>query len=269
MEESIVMRVTYRNANNKDYWTKRWDDIPADAPMENIGVYPLKYATMTVKEKSGKILEAGCGAGRILRYYHNRGYDIIGIDFIDVAINKLKKIDTTLQAEVDDITNLRFADQSFRCVLAFGLYHNLEYGLDKAVQETHRVLEKNGLVCASFRADNIQTKLTDWLAERKVKSKGDASKPQSFHKMNLSRSEYEQLFIRAGFIIDFVGPVENMPILYKFAIFRSAEHKKFDEYKARMEGYRLSWIGQRLQNILMSILPDQFCNIYVLIARKV
>lgn len=262
------MRITFRSANNKDYWTKRWGDIPADAPMENLGVYPLKYAQMTVKDKAGKMLEAGCGAGRILRYYHDRGYDIIGIDFIDVAISKLKEIDPTLQAEVGDITNLRFADHSFKYVLAFGLYHNLQHGLDKAILETHRVLEKDGLVCASFRADNIQTKLTDYLADRKAKKRGGESMTRSFHKMNLTRSEYEQIFSCAGFVIDFIGPVENMPILYKFAIFRSCSHREFDENKARMEGYRLSWFGQRLQNFLMRFFPDQFCNIYVLIAHK-
>lgn len=263
------MRITYRTRGVKEYWNARWDDIPADAPMENPGVYPLKYAQMTVKEKVGKILEAGCGAGRILRYYHDRGYDIIGIDFIDVAISKLKEIDPTLQAEVGDITNLRFADQSFKYVLAFGLYHNLEQGLNKSILETHRVLEKDGLVCASFRADNIQTRLTDWLADRKAKSRSGENKTRSFHKMNLTRSEYEQLFTQSGFTIGFVGPVENMPILYKFAIFRSSGHKIFDENKARMEGYCLSWFGQKLQNFLMRYFPDQFCNIYVLIARKV
>jgi SAM-dependent methyltransferase len=72
------------------------------------------------KDKTVKILEAGCGAGRILRYYHDRGYDIIGIDLIAVAISKLKEIDPTIQAEVSDITSLRFADQSFKYVLAFG-----------------------------------------------------------------------------------------------------------------------------------------------------
>ena len=262
------MRVTYRSANNKDYWTKRWADIPADNPMENLNVYPLKYAEMTVKDKEGRILEAGCGAGRILRYYHDRGYNIKGMDFIDVAIAKLKEIDPTLQAEVGDITNLSYVDQSFKYVLAFGLYHNLEHGLDKAVQETYRILEEGGAVCASFRADNIQTKLTDWLADRKANLRDGGSSERAFHKMNLTRGEYEQLFTRAGFIVDFVGPVENMPILYKFAIFRSSGHKKFDENKARAEGYRLSWFGQRLQNFLMRFFPDQFCNIYVLIAHK-
>jgi SAM-dependent methyltransferase len=263
------MRVTYRNANNKDYWTKRWADIPADAPMSNLNVYPLKYAEETIKTKEGKILEAGCGAGRILRYYHDRGYNIIGMDFIDVAISKLKEIDSTLQVEVGDITNLKFADHSFKYVLAFGLYHNLEHGLAQAVAETNRVLERDGLVCASFRADNIQTRLTDWLADRKARHGHQAEQSKSFHKTNLTRNEYEGLFNKAGFEVISVSPVENMPILYKFSIFRSSGHKVFDENKARMEGYRLSWFGQRLQNFLMRFFPDQFCNIYVLIARKV
>lgn len=262
------MRITYRTRGVKEYWTARWEEIPADAPMENSSVYPLKYAEMTIRDKSGRILEAGCGAGRILRYYHDRGYNITGMDFIDVAISKLKEIDPTLQVEVGDITDLNYADQSFRYVLSFGLYHNLEHDLDKAIHETYRVLEKGGLVCASFRADNIQTRLTDWLADRKSKSRRTGNPARAFHKMNLTRGEYEKLFTRAGFVIDFIGPVENMPILYKFAFFRSSGHKRFDENKARAEGYRLSWLGQRLQNFLMRFFPDQFCNIYVLIARK-
>lgn len=262
------MRITYRNHGVKEYWTKRWVDIPVDSPMENLNVYPLKYAAMTIQDKQGKIVEAGCGAGRILRYYHDRGYDIEGIDFIDVAIDKLKEFDSTLKVEVGDITNLQYADQSFKYVLAFGLYHNLEHGLELAVKETYRVLESGGAVCASFRADNIQTRLTDWLADRMSKKNGSRSYAREFHKMNLTKKEYERLFTNAGFSIDFIGAVENMPILYKFSVFRSSGHKVFDENKARSEGYRLSWIGQRLQNFLMYFMPNQFCNVYVLIGRK-
>lgn len=262
------MRITYRTRGVKEYWNARWSDIPADAAMENVAVYPLKYAEMTIADNHGKILEAGCGAGRILRYYHDRGYDITGMDFIDVAINKLKEVDPTLKVEVGDITHLKYQDQAFKYILAFGLYHNLEQGLDRAIEETYRILKKGGSVCASFRADNIQTKLTDWLVDRKAKRQGADNKIRAFHKMNLTKSEYERLFSQAGFRIDFIGPVENMPVLYKFAIFRSAAHKKFDENKARAEGYRLSWLGQRLQNFLMRLFADQFCNIYVLIATK-
>ncbi len=260
------MRKTYRAHGVKEYWTSRWEDIPADAPMENADVYPLKYAAQTVTRKDGRILEAGCGAGRILRYFHNRGYDIIGIDFVDVAIQKLADADGSLKLAVGDITNLEFADETFDYVLAFGLYHNLEHGLERAVLETFRVLKRGGAVCASFRADNLQTRLNDWHADRRRDRKhvGDLQ----FHKINLTRSEFEALFRKAGFDIEFASPVENMPFPYKFRLFRAAGHKTFDENRARAEGYRLSWIGRLAQRALMRWWPDQFCNVYVLIARK-
>ncbi|MBI4995406.1 MAG: class I SAM-dependent methyltransferase [Rhodocyclales bacterium] len=261
------MRITYRSRGVRDYWATRWADIPADSAMTNVSVYPLKYALQTVDAREGAILEAGCGAGRILRYFHERGYDITGIDYIDVAVNKLREADPTLKVETGDITRLAFADGRFRYVLAFGLYHNLEHGLDAAVAETLRVMAPGGRVCASFRADNIQTRLTDWLADRKARRSGKSA-GTDFHKSNLTRREFESLFARAGFVVESVSPVENMPILYKFAFFRARGHKVFDENMARAEGYRLSAFGQLLQDMLMRFLPDQFCNIYVLIARK-
>jgi SAM-dependent methyltransferase len=261
------VRVTYRYKDNKSYWTKRWSDVPVDKPMENQDVYPRKYSELTIQKNDGRILEAGCGNGRILRYYHNLGYDIVGFDFINVAIEKLKNTDSTLRVEVGDITKLRFENESFKYLLAFGLYHNIENGLEDAVSETHRVLEKNGKVCASFRADNIQTRLTDWLTNRKSKVT-DTVESRVFHKMNLTKNEFSALFNNNGFEIENIYPVENMPILYKFYFFRAKSHKIFNENIARSEGYKLSVLGQILQNILMKCFPNQFCNIYVLIARK-
>ncbi len=259
------MRKTYRSSNNKDYWTKRWSDIPADLAMTNKNKYPLKYAEMMIGDNKGKVLEAGCGAGRILRYYHNHSYDIIGIDFISVAIEKLKKIDSSLNVEVGDIKSLRFVDNYFQYILAFGLYHNIEHNLKESIAETYRVLNIGGSICVSFRADNIQTKLVDFLANRKEKKNNSKKK---FHKMNLTKKEFTNLFSEAGFSVEFIEPVENMPILYKFSLFRHKTHKKFNENLARKEGYKLSWYGNLIQTLLMSFMPFQFCNIYVLIAKK-
>ncbi len=154
------MRITYRrHSGNKDYWKQRWSTIPVDNAMENTSVYPLKYSELIVSDKNGKILEAGCGNGRILRYYKNRGYDIVGVDFISEAIDKLKEMDPDINVETGNITNLQFSSNSFKYILAFGLYHNLETTLNKALLETYRVLEQGGTVCASFRADNVQTRI--------------------------------------------------------------------------------------------------------------
>ena len=234
--------------------------------MESCNIYPLKYAEEIIKDKNARILEAGCGAGRVFLYYHNLGMNIVGIDYIKVAIDNLKKLDKNLKVKVEDITSLTFDDCSFKYILAFGLYHNLEYKLDQAIKETYRVLENGGSVCASFRADNAQTKIVDWLANRKKRC--HTKKDKSFHKMNLTKNEFEQLFTKFGFIVDSVSPVENMPILYKFSFFRALSHKVFDENIARVEGYKLSRLGQIIQKALMKFFPNQFCNIYVLIAHK-
>ena len=234
------MRITYRDSTVFGYWSNRWESIPADNAMSNIRKYPLKHALETVSSKDGAILEAGCGAGRILRYFHNLGYDIVGFDFIEIAVEKLQRIDSSLKVEVGDITNLNYADATFRYLLAFGLYHNLESGLDDAIAESWRVLEKGGRICASFRADNLQTRLTDWLAVKRNTSL-KMERLRKFHKLNLTRKEFISVFKKVGFKIEKVLAVENMPILYKFSIFRSKEHKVFDENKARTEGYKLSF----------------------------
>ena len=115
--------------------------------MSNISKYPLKHALETVSSKDGAILEAGCGAGRILRYFHNLGYNIVGFDFVEIAVEKLQRVDSSLKVEVGDITNLNYADSTFRYLLAFGLYHNLESGLDDAIAESWRVLGKRKNLC--------------------------------------------------------------------------------------------------------------------------
>ncbi|MBF0215765.1 MAG: methyltransferase domain-containing protein [Candidatus Omnitrophica bacterium] len=262
------MRITYRWKDNNEYWFKRWDDIPVDQPMDNPDVYPLKYAKMTVGSPGQRILEAGCGAGRVLRYFADKGYDITGIDFIEGVIRKLKEHDPKLKAEVGDITGLRYPDGYFGYVLAFGLYHNLENGLDVAIRETFRIVSPGGKVCASFRADNVETWLTDRLYERSARKKGVKAAPDKFHKRNLKRAEFVELFTKAGFWVEEVYPVENMPLFYKFRFFRDKAHKEFNENLGRKEGYKLSPFASLIQRSLIRLFPEQFCNIYVLIAHK-
>ena len=266
------MRITHRYSSNKEYWEKRWADTPIDAPMENEEKYPLKYAEIILKDdKSGRILEAGCGAGRILRHYHQSGRDIVGIDFVPGVISDLKATDPTLQVETGDVTNLKFSDNSFEYILAFGLYHNLTIDkIRKAIEETFRILKHKGKVCASFRADNIQNRLNDFIANRRqIKNKlGPNNTTKQFHKMNLKRNEFSLLFEEAGFEIETVLPVENMPLLYKFPFFRHKMHKRLNEKLGRSQGYLLSRLGNIIQNILVGLFPNQFCNVYVLIAQK-
>ena len=49
------MRITYRTHGIKEFWTTRWDDIPADDTTENLHIYPLKYAELAIKDLVGSV----------------------------------------------------------------------------------------------------------------------------------------------------------------------------------------------------------------------
>lgn len=257
------MRITYRaHGGNRVYWNKRWDVIPADVGRLNLDRYPGRYADRVAAMTKGRILEAGCGAGRVLLHYHRRGREIVGMDFIPAILRKIRAGTPGVPLAAGDALALPFADKSFAAVLAFGLYHNLERGFDAALRETRRVLEDGGVLCASLRADNLQNRIGDWMESRKTAPNA----VKQFHKANYSLGEIRAVLRRAGFAVAREEFVENMPFLYKFAAFRHKTHRPFDEHVARAEGYRLSALGRWIQNALIALFPAAFCNIFVVTA---
>ncbi len=260
-----MARITYRShGGSRAYWQARWDDVDADTGALNLHRYPGKFAEDTLRRLTvgGPILEAGCGAGRVVRFYHHQGRDIIGMDFIPTAVKKIRQAAPTIQLTAADVEKLPFADNCLSCVLAFGLYHNLEQGVAEAVRETRRVLKTGGHLCAAMRLDNIQNRAIDWLANR-IRPAGE----RRFHKINYTQKELKDVFSHNGFAIEDIYFVENMPFVYKFRPFRAASHKTFDETKGRAEGYRLSFLGNAVQKMLIGLFLPAFCNAAVIIAR--
>merc|ERR1712224_143395 len=132
------------------------------------------------------------------------------------------------QAEVGDITNLKFDDNTFTHILAFGLYHNFEIDIMKsALVETRRVLQEEGTLCASFRADNLQNSLNDRFFSSGLGSrfKSNDQNNRIFHKINLTSDEVVEIVENAGFEITEIYEIENMPLLYKMRTFRHRSHK--------------------------------------------
>ena len=260
------MRNTYRYKNNFQYWTDRWENLDVDKIMNNTSAYPLKYSEKLIKnDKSGLILEAGCGNGRLIRFYHEKGFKIIGIDFIGSSIKKLKNKDDSLNVLEMSVHKMDFPSNHFKYITAFGLFHNLEKNLIDALIETHRVLSVGGMLCASFRADNLQNKIIDFLYEKRFK--GDRKK-KFFHKSNFRKKDLHKLFKKSNFEIVEINNSENMSFLYKFRFFRTKKQNIFNENIGRRIGYRLNWLGRIIHSFLLFISSDQFCNVYVVFAKK-
>jgi SAM-dependent methyltransferase len=124
-----TMKIAYRRQKTKHYWKRRWSSLSEDKAILNPNVYPLKYAKMAIKSKDGKILEAGCGNGRVLGHYFNEGYKISGFDYIHIAAKKSQITAPSASIVCADVKSRPYFDGEFLTVLAFGLLHNLETGL--------------------------------------------------------------------------------------------------------------------------------------------
>jgi len=118
----------------------------------------LNYVNKYLDEdyKKLKLLDIGAGHGRDLKYAFDIGFNAIGVDnsekFIDclkeLAINNLIPNNTFVKA---DMRELPFENESFDIVrqqatlLHFPIVDK-GYTVDKALEESYRVLKKNGLL---------------------------------------------------------------------------------------------------------------------------
>ncbi len=252
------MRKVLRGRDNKSYWDERWSKFEEDQDeFENLEIYPIKYAGK-VARKNALMLEAGCGLGRVLKHYHFKGYRIVGMELSMIALKKLKK-HQSLKLVNADIKRLPFQDSTFDSVMAFGLYHNIEHGIDQAIRETYRCIKDDGCLCASVRCDNIENRLIDFLS-------GSKKSEKAFHKWCFTPVEFTGMLEKEGFTIKSVDLVSNVPFLFKFRLFRKA--KSFSESKARSEGFQLSSTGRLIHKLLKRISPSSFCNTIVVTAQK-
>jgi SAM-dependent methyltransferase len=255
------MRKTYREKKSPEYWNSRWSQIPVDEPAEGHDSYPLLYANMVVPGGDGEVLELGCGAGRLLRYFHAKGTKIVGVDNVAAAITKLQECDPQLRVFQADARTLPFETGRFTTVLCFGVYHSLEDDVAAAIDETFRVIRPGGRLCAEFRSDSLHNRLIDIY-------KGRGKHATEFHKWNYRRPEARAMLEAAGFVVEREYTALNMPLLYHVPFLRHPSQRHSDEHSARISGYRLRGWLQALHTIGLRLLPGLLANEYVFVCRK-
>lgn len=222
---------------------------------------------MVVDSKSKKILELGCGLGRILKHYHGLGYSISGIDRCEVAIKKLKKENPALDIKLGDIRALDLKDESFDVVLAFGVFHNIPEGIENALQETRRALRKGGKFCISMKPDNFESWLNDsFLRWRERRSRSSAQR--RFYKMLVDRREFEDLCGKWGLNVEQVHFSRNLSFLYRIPFLREKSEKQATETARRSNGYQLNRLGRMIDRCLTWAFPESTADLFVFIGTR-
>jgi len=121
-----------------------WDNIAQE--WDRVRRKPVKTAEILAnKWMPGKILDIGCGNGRNLLPFLNRGFDCFGIDSSKELIKLAKERITGAKLIVANAAKLPFPDKSFDYAICLAVLHHLKPAQHKkAVSEIHRVLKPGG-----------------------------------------------------------------------------------------------------------------------------
>jgi SAM-dependent methyltransferase len=261
------VRHVYRWEDNADYWDRRWAESGADRDhFEDLTIYPIRYAEMVMTDRSKKALEVGCGLGRVVLHYRRQGFAVSGIERSRIAVAKVRERYPDADVREGDALNLPFPDGAFDVVMAFGVYHNLESGVDTGLSEVSRCLSRGGRFCISMRPDNVEMRLNEvyWRWRNRRMRKGD----RYFHKVLVGEREFKEMLAKVGLVTDGIHRARNVSLLYRLPFLRSREATKGSEEARRSTGYRLNVVGRFVDRILCRLFPYHTANVLVFIGHK-
>jgi 2-polyprenyl-3-methyl-5-hydroxy-6-metoxy-1,4-benzoquinol methylase len=98
---------------------------------------------------SGSVLDAGCGTGENALYLASKGYEVLGIDVQEVAIEraiaKAKERNLEASFQIADALNLQALGPKFDTVIDSGLYHVFaDPEVHRFAESVHSVLVPGG-----------------------------------------------------------------------------------------------------------------------------
>ena len=123
----------------------------ANGTENRIDVEEQEMLSILPENMSGRILDIGCGVGTVTLEIQKRGYEVIGLDFSSVAVEKARSRGLNVQP-CDLDTGIPFPDESFNVVWAGDIVEHVfdPIGL---LEEVRRVLRTDGRLLVTIPND--------------------------------------------------------------------------------------------------------------------
>lgn len=119
--------------------------------MGNVDIYLLDQILKGRFEGRKRILDAGCGEGRNLKYFVDNGFDVYGNDLDSMALTMAKMIYKTIPSDhfvTSDIASLPYEESFFDVIICAAVLHfaRNEEHFASMVAQLHRCLKKDGIL---------------------------------------------------------------------------------------------------------------------------
>ena len=131
-------------------------DIYADRLVSTEAEHAVELAMIdyfaALLEDPRRVLDAGCGAGRMLPYLDGRGCRPEGVDLSPQMIRRAQRDHSSYPSKVGSLTALDYPDATFDGVFSwYSTIHNPDEDLGLMFAETARVLRPGGLLLVAFQ----------------------------------------------------------------------------------------------------------------------
>ncbi|MGY5852742.1 MAG: class I SAM-dependent methyltransferase [Candidatus Thorarchaeota archaeon] len=106
-----------------------------------------------IAKAKGKVLDVGCGAGRVALFLQQKGHEVVGIDISEEALNVARERGVK-DARYMSVEELDFPDGTFDTVLMYGNNFGLLGEYEKVVKmlrDLRRITTNDALILASTR----------------------------------------------------------------------------------------------------------------------
>jgi SAM-dependent methyltransferase len=148
------------SGSSSAFWDDRWDEgadfavgAANDRICDNQG--PIGRLMREHVDPNRLFLEGGCGPANFARYFHERGYKTVGLDFAERTVAKLRALTPDFDVRVGDVAAMPFADGSVHSYYSGGVVEHFESGPEPSLREARRVLAQDGWFFCSVPDSNV------------------------------------------------------------------------------------------------------------------
>jgi len=227
-------------------WDNWWGGITTLSEIQMWDYYGGRQWITKYCPRYGKVIEAGCGAGRYVFYLRRLGIDIEGIDFSDSLIDRLNEeksiIDKNAVFIKSDVTKLPFEDNSLSGYISLGVVEHFIEGPQKAIAEAFRVLRPGGIAIITTPNKSWFIRVSKFITGIKTIIKKILFRKISnakFFQYEYTPGQLKKFLKQQGF---YVSRAEGCDLLYPF---NEAGKFKGDNLKPGKFAY---WFADRFEN---------------------
>ena len=148
-------------------------------------------------DKNSRILEGGCGDGRLVDAMKYWGYEAIGVDFAATTVEKINKAAPDLDVRCGDVRKLDFEDEYFDGYWSLGIIEHFWEGYQTILSEMNRVLKPGGYVFISFPTISMLDKFQIFTGRYKLFFGNE--RPSLFYQFGLDIESVRNDFTQMGF----------------------------------------------------------------------